>query len=164
MGPSLTGNTHLEQSPINLLSLREHGRNEINGLLSRVEGKTKHLIWDAELIGPLNYIIETKMLNNLGIQVRTTLNLNTDRINSDCDSIIYLAYPTPSAMKAISKQIVSHSKGRKKHFYLLLMPRRTFLRYHHLINPSLTILAQSHRVAQSLTNDVHVHAHSVCAR
>ena len=127
--PNLTGNAHLEQSPVNLLSLREHGRNEIQNLLSRVEGKTKHLIWDAEAIGPLNYIIQTKMLNNLGVKNRTTLNLESDRIASDCDTLIYLAYPTPAAMKAISKQIVSHSMGRRKNFYLLLMPRRTFLWY-----------------------------------
>ena len=154
LAPNLVGNAHLESSPLNLLSLREHGRNEINNLLSKVSGKTKHLIWDQNLIGPLNYIIQTKMLNNLGIQVRTTLNTKSNKINSDCDSIIYMAYPTVSNMKAISKQIVSHSKGRRKNFYLFLMPRRTFLRYKKLQIITISINPCTYYIQYTLIKNV----------
>ena len=155
LAPNLVGNVHLESSALNLLSLREHGRNEINNLLSKVSGKTKHLIWDQNLIGPLNYIIQTKMLNNLGIQVRTTLNTKSDRINSDCDAIVYMAYPTTTNMKAISEQIVKHSRGRKKNFYLFLMPRRTYLRY---IAFHILALCFYYNYVTILTqNTVHVH-------
>eukprot|EP01084_Bolivina_argentea_P289490 497140_1 len=144
--PNLSGNIHLEPSALNLLSLREHSRNEIYNALSKVEGKSKHLIWDINLLGSLNYIITTKMLNDLGITVRSSLDINCVNIDSHCDSIIYLVYSNEINMKTISKQIINHSKTNKKHFYLLLIPGQTFLCDRILQNYGMYGLIRSHNI------------------
>ena len=125
--PTFQGNIHLESSAINLLSLREHGRNEFKNMISNTKGRTKHLIWDDNLKGPLNYIITPTILKDLG--VRFTSGLQTsNKIESDCDDIIYITLPNISHMKLISKMVVNHTKySRKINYYVFFLPHKTYL-------------------------------------
>ena len=128
LGPSFTGNAHLEQSPINLLSLREHARNQIKSILSRVVGRSKHLILDSKLVGALYVITTAKLLSENNITSRSNLEDSRAMIESDCDSIVYFTCPIVEHMKLIAKQIKQHHKrSRHTNFYIYCLPRTTYL-------------------------------------
>ncbi len=134
--PSFTGNAHLDRSPINLISLREHARNQLKKLLQNVAGRTKHLVWDTQLLGRLNYIIsvafplppllssprrvtkqkQTKLLQEQGVTSRSPL--ARGKFQSQCDSIVYLSFPDAKNMKIIAHQILQHSEFRPLFLFL----------------------------------------------
>ncbi|KAL6073863.1 Vacuolar protein-sorting-associated protein 33, variant 2 [Balamuthia mandrillaris] len=119
----------LENAVINLAALREHARNELIRVLDSVKGK-KGLVLDPKLSGPLGLIAEGSLLKEHGVEKFYHL---TERLETECKTLIYLIRPKLSFMKCVADHIHEHQREeQKKQYNVFFVPRRTMIAERHL--------------------------------
>ncbi|CAN1238272.1 Vacuolar protein-sorting-associated protein 33 homolog [Linum grandiflorum] len=112
---------NLENSPLNLKSLREQSQRELVNILKNIRGK-KCLIIDPKLSGSLSLIIQTSILVEYGVELR---HLSADPIQTDTTKIVYLVRSQFELMKYISSNVHDDiSKGLQREYYVYFVPRR----------------------------------------
>ncbi|KAI8141985.1 Sec1-like protein [Fennellomyces sp. T-0311] len=116
--------SHLGNTPLHLEKLKEVARKELPQLLDTVRGK-KGLVLDPQLTGPLSLIAEFTLLKDHGVE--KIYHLDSDTLDSDCSSLIYLCRPKMKYMRFIANHIKQLSQGSdtKTDFSLYFVPRRT---------------------------------------
>ncbi|CAL1387023.1 unnamed protein product [Linum trigynum] len=112
---------NLDNSPLNLRSLREQSQRELVNILKNVRGK-KCLVIDPKLSGSLSLIIQTSVLMEYGVELR---HLSADPLETDISKIIYLVRSQFELMKFISSQVHNDiSKGLQREYHVYFVPRR----------------------------------------
>ncbi|PKA62742.1 Vacuolar protein sorting-associated protein 33 like [Apostasia shenzhenica] len=129
---------NLDNSPINLSSIREQSQKELLNILKNVRGK-KCLVIDPKLGGSLSLLIQTSLLKENGAELR---HLSAEPIQTECSKVMYLIRSQLNLMKFISSHIQNDlSKGLQKEYFVYFVPRRTVVcekvfeeeKVHHLI-------------------------------
>ncbi|CAI0442664.1 unnamed protein product [Linum tenue] len=112
---------NLDNSPLNLRSLREQSQRELVNILKNVRGK-KCLVIDPKLSGSLSLIIQTSVLMEYGVELR---HLSADPLETDISKIVYLVRSQFELMKFISSQVHNDiSKGLQREYHVYFVPRR----------------------------------------
>ncbi|KAI9496391.1 Sec1-like protein [Zychaea mexicana] len=116
--------SHLGNTPLHLEKLKEVARKELPRLLDTVRGK-KGLVLDPQLTGPLSLIAEFTLLKDHGVE--KIYHLDSDTLETDCASLIYLCRPKMQYMRFIANHIKQLSQGSdtKTDFSLYFVPQRT---------------------------------------
>jgi hypothetical protein len=129
---------NLDNSPINLSSIRDQSQKELITILKNIRGK-KCLVIDPTLGGTLSLVIQTALLKEHGVELR---HLNAEPIQTECTKVVYLVRSQLELMKFISSQIHNDtSKGVQREYYLYFVPRRAVVcekiledeKVHHLL-------------------------------
>jgi len=135
---SSSSTSHLSNSPLNLLSLRDFFRSELGRLLLLPAPATtkKALVLDRTVSGPLGLVAEVELLKSHGVdQIH---HLKAGELHTPCTQVIYLVRPTLDNMRIIAAQVLaarareaaaaaaSASAHRRQHT-LLFTPRRSIL-------------------------------------
>eukprot|EP01090_Pellita_catalonica_P017405 TRINITY_DN5247_c0_g1_i1.p1 TRINITY_DN5247_c0_g1~~TRINITY_DN5247_c0_g1_i1.p1 ORF type:complete len:594 (-),score=95.78 TRINITY_DN5247_c0_g1_i1:73-1854(-) len=119
----------LDKSVINLDALRLHSRRELIKILDSIGG-TKALVIDPKLAGPLDLVAGIELLQEHGASKIYHL---TDKLDTDCTSIIYLIRPKLPFMKMMAGHVKQHkANGMKKEYHVLFVPRKTIITEKHL--------------------------------
>ncbi|CAN1149159.1 Vacuolar protein-sorting-associated protein 33 homolog [Linum perenne] len=112
---------NLDNSPLNLKSLREQSQRELVNILKNIRGK-KCLIIDPKLSGSLSLIVQTSILVEYGVELR---HLSADSVQTDTTKIVYLVRSQFELMKYISSNVHDDiSKGLQREYYVYFVPRR----------------------------------------
>ncbi|KAI9278467.1 Sec1-like protein [Phascolomyces articulosus] len=116
--------SHLGNTPLHLEKLKEVARKELPRLLDTVRGK-KGLVLDPQLTGPLSLIAEFTLLKDHGVE--KIYHLDSDTLETDCASLIYLCRPKMKYMRFIANHIKQLSQGSdtRTDFSLYFVPQRT---------------------------------------
>ncbi|XP_021891632.1 vacuolar protein-sorting-associated protein 33 homolog, partial [Carica papaya] len=113
---------NLDNSPLNLKSIREQAQRELINLLKDIRGK-KCMIIDPKLGGSLSLIIQTSLLKEHGVELR---HLSGDPIQTECSKVVYLVRSQLNFMKFISSHIHNDvSKGLQREYFIYFVPRRS---------------------------------------
>lgn len=112
---------NLDNSPLNLKSLREQSQRDLVKILKDIRGK-KCLVIEPNLGGSLSLIIQTSLLKEYGIELR---HLSAEPVQTDCTKVVYLVPSKRDLMKFISFH-VHHDieKGLQREYYIYFVPRR----------------------------------------
>ncbi|KAM7526874.1 hypothetical protein LguiA_016776 [Lonicera macranthoides] len=112
---------NLDNSPLNLTSIRDHSQKELIIILKNIRGK-KCLVIDPTLGGSLSLIVQTALLKEHGVELR---HLNPEPVQTECTKIVYLVRTQIDLMKFICSHIHNDiSKGLQREYYLYFVPRR----------------------------------------
>ncbi|OAY28803.1 vacuolar protein-sorting-associated protein 33 homolog [Manihot esculenta] len=112
---------NLDNSPLNLKSLRELSQRELVNILKNIRGK-KCLVIDPKLSGSLSLIIQTSILREHGVELR---HLSADPIQTDCTKVVYLVRSRFNLMRCICSHVHNDtSKGLEREYYIYFVPRR----------------------------------------
>ncbi|XVE68818.1 hypothetical protein DITRI_Ditri09bG0100400 [Diplodiscus trichospermus] len=112
---------NLDNSPINLKSLREQSQRDLVKILKDIRGK-KCLVIEPKLGGSLSLIIQTSVLKEYGIELR---HLSAEPVQTDCTKVVYLVPSQRDLMKFISSHVHDDiSKGLQREYYIYFVPRR----------------------------------------
>ncbi|KDP32583.1 hypothetical protein JCGZ_13133 [Jatropha curcas] len=112
---------NLDNSPLNLKSLREQSQRELVNILKNIRGK-KCLVIDPKLSGSLSLIIQTSLLKEHGAELR---HLSAEPIQTDCTKVVYLVRSRFNLMRFICLQVHHDtSKGLQREYYIYFVPRR----------------------------------------
>ncbi|KAG6758527.1 hypothetical protein POTOM_038882 [Populus tomentosa] len=112
---------NLDNSPLNLKSLREQSQRELVNILNNIRGK-KCLVIDPKLSGSLSLIIKSTILKENGADLR---HLSAEPVDSDCNKVVYLVRSEFSLMRFICSHIHNDtSKGLQREYYVYFVPRR----------------------------------------
>ncbi|GMI78794.1 VACUOLAR PROTEIN SORTING 33 [Hibiscus trionum] len=112
---------NLDNSPLNLKSLREQSQRDLVKILKDIRGK-KCLVIEPKLGGTLSLIIQTSLLKEYGIELR---HLSAESVETDCSKVVYLVPSQRDLMKCISSHVHDGiSKGLQREYYIYFVPRR----------------------------------------
>ncbi|EEF42781.1 vacuolar protein-sorting-associated protein 33 homolog [Ricinus communis] len=112
---------NLDNSPLNLRSLREQSQKELVNILRNIRGN-KCLVIDPKLSGSLSLIIQTSILREHGAELR---HLSADPIQTDCTKVVYLVRSRFNLMRFICSHVHNDtSKGLEREYYIYFVPRR----------------------------------------
>ncbi|KAJ6983413.1 hypothetical protein NC653_026272 [Populus alba x Populus x berolinensis] len=112
---------NLDNSPLNLKSLREQSQRELVNILNNIRGK-KCLVIDPKLSGSLSLIIKSTILKENGADLR---HLSAEPVDTDCTKVVYLVRSEFSLMRFICSHIHNDtSKGLQREYYVYFVPRR----------------------------------------
>ncbi|XP_021295713.1 vacuolar protein-sorting-associated protein 33 homolog [Herrania umbratica] len=112
---------NLDNSPLNLKSLREQSQRDLVKILKDIRGK-KCLVIEPKLGGSLSLIIQTSLLKEYGIELR---HLSAEPVQTDCTKVVYLVPSQLDLMKLISSHVHNDiSKGLQREYYIYFVPRR----------------------------------------
>ncbi|XP_022765445.1 vacuolar protein-sorting-associated protein 33 homolog isoform X3 [Durio zibethinus] len=112
---------NLDNSPLNLKSLREQSQRDLVKILKDIRGK-KCLVIEPKLGGSLSLIIQTSLLKEYGIELR---HLSAEPVQTDFTKVVYLIPSQRDLMKFISSHVHSDiSKGLQREYYIYFVPRR----------------------------------------
>ncbi|KAJ9182999.1 hypothetical protein P3X46_006921 [Hevea brasiliensis] len=112
---------NLDNSPLNLKSLRELSQRELINILKNIRGK-KCLVIDPKLSGSLSLIIQTSVLREHGAELR---HLSADPIQTDCTKVVYLVRSRFNLMRYICSHVHNDiSKGLEREYHIYFVPRR----------------------------------------
>ncbi|KAF9676648.1 hypothetical protein SADUNF_Sadunf08G0024800 [Salix dunnii] len=112
---------NLDNSPLNLKSLREQSQKELVDILKNIRGK-KCLVIDPKLSGSISLIIQTTILRENGAELR---HLSAEPIQTDCTKVVYLVRSEFSLMRLICSNIHHDtSQGLQREYYVYFVPRR----------------------------------------
>ncbi|KAK8494988.1 hypothetical protein V6N13_030039 [Hibiscus sabdariffa] len=112
---------NLDNSPLNLKSLREQSQRDLVKILKDIRGK-KCLVIEPKLGGTLSLIIQTSLLKEYGIELR---HLSAESVQTDCSKVVYLVPSQRDLMKSISSHVHDDiSKGLQREYYIYFVPRR----------------------------------------
>nr|KJB74758.1 hypothetical protein B456_012G005800 [Gossypium raimondii] len=112
---------NLDNSPLNLKSLREQSQKDLVKILKDIRGK-KCLVIEPKLGGSLSLIIQTSLLKEYGIELR---HLSAEPVQTDCTKVVYLVPSQRDLMKSISSHVHDDiSKGLQREYYIYFVPRR----------------------------------------
>ncbi|XWS07999.1 hypothetical protein CRYUN_Cryun41cG0039300 [Craigia yunnanensis] len=112
---------NLDNSPLNLKSLREQSQRDLVKILKDIRGK-KCLVIEPKLGGSLSSIIQTSLLKEYGIELR---HLSAEPVQTDCTKVVYLVPSHRDLMKFISSHVHNDiSKGLQREYYIYFVPRR----------------------------------------
>ncbi|XP_020261402.1 vacuolar protein-sorting-associated protein 33 homolog [Asparagus officinalis] len=113
---------NLDNSPLNLASLREQSQKDLLNILKNVRGK-KCLVIDPKLAGSLSLLIQTSLLKESGAELRY---LSEEPVQTESSKVVYLVPSQPNLMKFISSNIQNDlSKGLNKEYSVYFVPRST---------------------------------------
>ncbi|XVE99260.1 hypothetical protein REPUB_Repub03eG0182900 [Reevesia pubescens] len=111
---------NLDNSPLNLKSLREQSQRDLVKILKDIRGK-KCLVIEPKLGGSLSVIIQTSLLKEYGIELR---HLSAEPVQTDCTKVVYLVPSQRDLMKFISSHVHNDiSKGLQREYYIYFVPR-----------------------------------------
>ncbi|KAE8669870.1 Vacuolar protein-sorting-associated protein 33-like protein [Hibiscus syriacus] len=112
---------NLDNSPLNLKSLREQSLRDLVKILKDIRGK-KCLVVEPKLGGTLSLIIQTSLLKEYGIELR---HLSAESVQTDCSKVVYLVPSQRDLMKSISSHVHDDiSKGLQREYFIYFVPRR----------------------------------------
>ncbi|XP_011041061.1 PREDICTED: vacuolar protein-sorting-associated protein 33 homolog isoform X1 [Populus euphratica] len=112
---------NLDNSPLNLKSIREQSQRELVNILNNIRGK-KCLVIDPKLSGSLSLIIKSTILKENGADLR---HLSAEPVDIDCTKVVYLVRSEFSLMRFICSHIHNDtSKGLQREYYVYFVPRR----------------------------------------
>ncbi|CAK7325419.1 unnamed protein product [Dovyalis caffra] len=112
---------NLDNSPINLKSLREQSQKELVNILKNIRGK-KCLVIDPKLSGSLSLIIQSTILRENGADLQ---HLSAEPVDTDCTKVVYLVRSEFSLMRFICSHIHKDtSQGLQREYYVYFVPRR----------------------------------------
>ncbi|KAH1037962.1 hypothetical protein J1N35_039705 [Gossypium stocksii] len=112
---------NLDNSPLNLKSLREQSQKDLVKILKDIRGK-KCLVIEPKLGGSLSLIIQTSLLKEYGIELR---HLSAEPVQTDCTKVVYLVPSQRDLMKSISSHVHDDiSKGLQREYHIYFVPRR----------------------------------------
>ncbi|XP_039070915.1 vacuolar protein-sorting-associated protein 33 homolog isoform X3 [Hibiscus syriacus] len=112
---------NLDNSPLNLKSLREQSQRDLVKILKDIRGK-KCLVVEPKLGGTLSLIIQTSLLKEYGIELR---HLSAESVQTDCSKVVYLVPSQRDLMKSISSHVHDDiSKGLQREYFIYFVPRR----------------------------------------
>ncbi|XVF83091.1 hypothetical protein PTKIN_Ptkin16aG0104800 [Pterospermum kingtungense] len=112
---------NLDNSPLNLKSLREQSQRDLVKILKDIRGK-KCLVIEPKLGGSLSLIIQTSLLKEYGIELR---HLSAEPVQTDCTKVVYLVPSQRDLMKFISSHVHDdNKKGLQREYYIYFVPRR----------------------------------------
>ncbi|GAV77193.1 Sec1 domain-containing protein [Cephalotus follicularis] len=113
---------NLDNSPLNLKSIREQSQRELLNILKNIRGK-KCLVIDPKLGGSLSLVIQTSLLKEHGVEL---WHLSAESIQTECTKVVYLVHARHSLMRIICSHISSDiTKGLVREYYVYFVPRRT---------------------------------------
>ncbi|EGG14795.1 Sec1-like family protein [Cavenderia fasciculata] len=113
--PNLTNNEPLER-------LRESNRKGLGDVLSLVKPSPFALIIDAKTTSLLNLITDVVFLKTNGAD--KIYKLNNGRLDTDCQSIVYLLRPTFENINIVIGHVNQHRlDGLKKEYTIIYIPR-----------------------------------------
>ncbi|XP_010557601.1 PREDICTED: vacuolar protein-sorting-associated protein 33 homolog isoform X2 [Tarenaya hassleriana] len=113
---------NLDNSPLNLKSLREKSQRDLINSLKDIRGN-KCLVIDPKLSGSLSLIIQTSLLKEHGVELR---HLSAEPLLTECTKVVYLVRSQLSFMKSISLHIQNDtSKAIQREYYVYFVPRRS---------------------------------------
>jgi len=122
---SLTGNTHLADSCLSLLLIRDHIRRQLGKILDEVPGR-RACVFDESLFGPLGCVVPGSLFKDHACDKMDRL--REEEIKTSYESIIYLVRPHMRNAKLIAKHIKEHRRAQQyKKYYLVFIPRRATL-------------------------------------
>ncbi|GKV34182.1 hypothetical protein SLEP1_g42583 [Rubroshorea leprosula] len=112
---------NLDNSPINIKSIREQSQRDLLKILKDIRGK-KCLVIEPKLGGSLSLIIQTSFLKEHGVELR---HLSPEPVQTECTKVVYLVHPQRDLMKIISSHVHNDvSKGLQREYYIYFVPRR----------------------------------------
>ncbi|KAL1931765.1 hypothetical protein VTP01DRAFT_9909 [Rhizomucor pusillus] len=116
--------SHLGNTPLRLDKLRDIARKALSQLLDAVRGK-KGLVLDPTLTLPLSLIAESSLLKDHGVE--KIYHLESDTLDTDCMSLIYICRPKLKYMRYISNHIRHFTRdgSDRRDFTLYFVPQRT---------------------------------------
>lgn len=113
---------NLDNSPLNLASLREQSQKDLLNILKNIRGK-KCLVVDPKLAGSLSLLIQTSLLKESGVELRY---LSAEPVKTEMTKVVYLVRSQLNLMKFISSNIQNDlSNGLQREYYVYFVPRRT---------------------------------------
>ncbi|GLT93244.1 hypothetical protein SLE2022_110450 [Rubroshorea leprosula] len=112
---------NLDNSPINIKSIREQSQRDLLKILKDIRGK-KCLVIEPKLGGSLSLIIQTSFLKEHGVELR---HLSPEPVQTECTKVVYLVRPQRDLMKIISSHVHNDiSKGLQREYHIYFVPRR----------------------------------------
>ncbi|KAJ4834633.1 Vacuolar protein-sorting-associated protein 33 [Turnera subulata] len=112
---------NLDNSPLNIKSIREQSQRELVNILKNIRGK-KCLVIDQTLSGSLSLIIQTSIIREHGVELR---HLSAEPVQTDSTKVVYLVRSRLDLMKFICSHINDDvSKGLQREHYIYFVPRR----------------------------------------
>ena len=122
-GGMATGACSLENSPINLIAVREECARVLLSGLDSLEGP-KILVLDPELIGPLGTIATVAVLKEHGVAGIFPLDADLFRKKGaqDAECCVFIARPSLESARTFADHMKAH---RDKLFSLFFVPRRS---------------------------------------
>eukprot|EP01122_Echinamoeba_exundans_P013588 TRINITY_DN5959_c0_g1_i1.p1 TRINITY_DN5959_c0_g1~~TRINITY_DN5959_c0_g1_i1.p1 ORF type:complete len:685 (-),score=163.48 TRINITY_DN5959_c0_g1_i1:50-2104(-) len=124
----MTGMCNLDNAAVNLNALRDAAKKEMTDILASEGKKSKALVLDPKVAGPLGLVIEISLLRALGVDKLYYLTPGRLDVPPETEHIIYLVRPVVSFMKVIADQakaILERKDGRSVAVYFI--PRRTIM-------------------------------------
>lgn len=113
---------NLDNSPLNLTSIRDQSQNELLKILQNIRGGKKCLVIDPKLSGSLSLLVQTSLLKADGVELR---HLSAEPIQTECIKVVYLVRSQLDLMKFICSHIHNDiSKGLQREYFLYFVPRR----------------------------------------
>ncbi|KAI4384398.1 hypothetical protein MLD38_002562 [Melastoma candidum] len=112
---------NLDNSPVNLASLRDQSQKELIAILRNIRGK-KCLIVDPKLSGSLSLIIQTSLLKEHNVELR---HLSGEPVQTEATKLVYLVRSQLDIVKFICSNVQSDvSKGIQREYHVYFVPRR----------------------------------------
>lgn len=112
---------NLDNSPINLTSIRDQSQKDLITILKNIRGK-KCLVIDPKLGGSLSLIIQTSILKEYGVELR---HLTKDPIQTECTKVVYLVRAQLDLMEFICSHVHNDvSKAVQREYFVYFVPRR----------------------------------------
>ncbi|WCJ42682.1 hypothetical protein M5689_023476 [Euphorbia peplus] len=112
---------NLDNSPLNLKSLREQSQRELVNILKNIRG-SKCLVIDPKLSGSISLIVQSSILKEHGAELR---HLSAEPLLTDCTKVVYLVRSRCDLMRFICSHVTNDtSKGLEKEYYIYFVPRR----------------------------------------
>ncbi|KAI3878196.1 hypothetical protein MKX03_009723 [Papaver bracteatum] len=113
---------NLDNSPLNLTSLREQSKKDLLTILRNIHGD-KCLIIDQKVSGSLSLIVKTSTLKEHVAELR---HLSPEPVQTECTKVVYLIRPQLNLVKLISAHIKNDiSKGTQREYSVYFVPQRT---------------------------------------
>lgn len=113
---------NLDNSPLNLTSIRDQSQNELLKILQNIRGGKKCLVIDPKLSGSLSLLVQTSLLKADGVELR---HLSAEPIQTECTKVVYLVRSQLDLMKFICSHIHNDiSKGLQREYFVYFVPRR----------------------------------------
>ncbi|KAF6150441.1 hypothetical protein GIB67_023940 [Kingdonia uniflora] len=118
---------NLDNSPLNLTSIRDQSQKDLINILKNIRGK-KCLIIDHKLSGTLGLIIQTSLLKasffrEHGVELK---HLSEEPVQTECTKVVYLVRSQIKLMKDIASHVHQDlSKGLQREYFVYFVPRRT---------------------------------------
>ncbi|XP_078427603.1 sec1/munc18-like (SM) proteins superfamily [Wolffia australiana] len=113
---------NLENSLLDLSSIRQQSQKELLGLLKNIRGR-KSVVIDPKLSGTLSLLIQTSLLKETDSELRL---LSNGPLQTDCLKVVYIVRSHTSLVKLICSNISSDvSKGLQRDYFIYFVPRPT---------------------------------------